>query len=171
MWFSIHCLYFIYARINIYEPTHVKTTKQWKSTLREKIFGKVAPNRLRPMMLWKTFLRQICISKLDWHIWFILFGFCTESLRNHNYHRCVPPSRALQEPGKSKGGFTLRVIFRCVYTDTNFFRCVNKIEARIVWKVARRRKSWGSAVSGGYSREFWIGVCREGSWTLILFKD
>ena len=24
---------------------------------------------------------------------------------------------------------------------------------------------------GGYSREFWIGVCREGSWTLTLFKD
>ena len=24
---------------------------------------------------------------------------------------------------------------------------------------------------GGYSREFWIGVCREGSWTLALFKD
>ena len=23
----------------------------------------------------------------------------------------------------------------------------------------------------GYSREFWIGGCREGSWTLILFKD
>ena len=24
---------------------------------------------------------------------------------------------------------------------------------------------------GGYSREFWIEVCREGSWTLTLFKD
>ena len=24
---------------------------------------------------------------------------------------------------------------------------------------------------GGYSREFWVGVCREGSWTLTLFKD
>ena len=24
---------------------------------------------------------------------------------------------------------------------------------------------------GGYSREFWIGVCREGSRTLTLFKD
>ena len=24
---------------------------------------------------------------------------------------------------------------------------------------------------GGYSREFWIGVCREGSWTLTLFKE
>ena len=24
---------------------------------------------------------------------------------------------------------------------------------------------------GGYSRKFWIGVCREGSWTLTLFKD
>ena len=23
---------------------------------------------------------------------------------------------------------------------------------------------------GGYSREFWIGVCRKGSWTLTLFK-
>ena len=22
-----------------------------------------------------------------------------------------------------------------------------------------------------HSREFWIGVCREGSWTLTLFKD
>ena len=24
---------------------------------------------------------------------------------------------------------------------------------------------------GGYSRKFWIGVCREGWWTLTLFKD
>ena len=24
---------------------------------------------------------------------------------------------------------------------------------------------------GGYSREFWIGVCRRGSWTPTLFKD
>ena len=24
---------------------------------------------------------------------------------------------------------------------------------------------------GGYSREFLTGVCREGSWTLTLFKD
>ena len=24
---------------------------------------------------------------------------------------------------------------------------------------------------GGFPREFWIGVCREGSWTLTLFKD
>ena len=24
---------------------------------------------------------------------------------------------------------------------------------------------------GGYSRKFWIGVCREGSWILTLFKD
>ena len=24
---------------------------------------------------------------------------------------------------------------------------------------------------GGYCRIFWIGVCREGSWTLTLFKD
>ena len=24
---------------------------------------------------------------------------------------------------------------------------------------------------GGYSREIWIGVCREGLWTLTLFKD
>ena len=24
---------------------------------------------------------------------------------------------------------------------------------------------------GGYSRKFWLGVCREGSRTLILFKD
>ena len=24
---------------------------------------------------------------------------------------------------------------------------------------------------GWYSGEFWIGVCREGSWTLTLFKD
>ena len=24
---------------------------------------------------------------------------------------------------------------------------------------------------GGYSGEFWIGVCHEGSWTLTLFKN
>ena len=24
---------------------------------------------------------------------------------------------------------------------------------------------------GGYSREFWIGVCREGLWTLTLSKS
>ena len=30
---SIHCLYFIYAR-KIYVRTHVKITRQWKSTLR-----------------------------------------------------------------------------------------------------------------------------------------
>ena len=29
----------------------------------------------------------------------------------------------------------------------------------------------GSEPGGGYSREFRIGVCREGSWTLTLFKD
>ena len=28
---------------------------------------------------------------------------------------------------------------------------------------------WGEG--GGFPREFWIGVCREGSWTLTLFKD
>ena len=29
----------------------------------------------------------------------------------------------------------------------------------------------GLLTRGGYSREFWIGVYREGSWTLTLFKD
>ena len=28
-----------------------------------------------------------------------------------------------------------------------------------------------SGGGGGYSREFWVGVCREGSLTLTLFKD
>ena len=31
---------------------------------------------------------------------------------------------------------------------------------------------WAVPPGGGvYSREFWIGVFREGSWTLTLFKD
>ena len=33
-----------------------------------------------------------------------------------------------------------------------------------------RFKPWGRG-RGGYSREFWIAVCREGSRTLNLFKD
>ena len=40
----------------------------------------------------------------------------------------------------------------------------------------RKLRGWtliatSSAPEGGYSREFWIGVCCEGSWTLTLFKD
>ena len=115
---------------------HVKITQQWKSTLREKILARW-PNRFLPMMLWETFQRQICISKLDWHIWIILFGFCTESLWNHNCHRCLRPSRTLQEPDTARN-FYVRI-------RTNFFSCVNKIEALIVWRVARKRKSWGRA--------------------------
>ena len=36
--------------------------------------------------------------------------------------------------------------------------------------VSKKKKSPGGG-RGGYSREFWIGVCRGGSWTLTLFKD
>ena len=30
---------------------------------------------------------------------------------------------------------------------------------------------WLPGGEGGYSGKFWIGVCREGCWTLTLFKD
>ena len=43
-----------------------------------------------------------------------------------------------------------------------------KFSPRTVVKRQFKRYDPGG---GRYSREFWIGVCREGSWTLTLFKD
>ena len=37
------------------------------------------------------------------------------------------------------------------------------------WKNESEANARGGG--GANSREFWIGVCREGSWTLTLFKD
>ena len=50
----------------------------------------------------------------------------------------------------------------------------------VVWKIFLSKMFAKSIIvifnvhpggGGGFSREFWIGVCREGSWTLTLFKD
>ena len=68
-----------------------------------------------------------------------------------------------------------------VIYDFNFFshsgwsHYLVLLSARTLCKMTRYdlqlHLRYRNSPGGGYSCEFWIGVCREGSWTLTLFKD